>query len=232
MTARAMDIGGIARPGEIDAIFFDFDGVLAESNEVKIEAFRRLYEPYGQDVVTEVIERHVQQEGVSRVVKLESFHRDLLGIELDEGGLADLAQTFSDLVEDAVVACHAVPGAIAALDVWAAHCPLFVVSGTPQDELRRIIGRRGMEGYFQTVYGSPRKKPDIVGEKLGDLGVDAARALFVGDSLTDYDCARDVGTHFLGRVPAWRTSRFPNGTVVVEDMWPLAQAGGGEGAGG
>ena len=26
MTARAMDIGGIARPGEIDAIFFDFDG--------------------------------------------------------------------------------------------------------------------------------------------------------------------------------------------------------------
>ena len=231
MTARAVDIDGIASSGEIDAVFFDFDGVLVESNEVKIDAFRRLYEPYGADVVAEVVERHVQQEGISRVVKLETFHRDLLGIDLDDTGLAELARAFADMVEDAVVACDAVPGAMAALDTWAAHCPLFVVSGTPQDELRRIIGRRGMEGYFQTVYGSPRKKPDIVSEKLGELGTEAGRVLFVGDSLTDYDCARDVGTHFLGRVPAWRKSRFPDGTIVVEDMWPLARAGGGKGAG-
>tara|TARA_R110000796_G_scaffold58487_3_gene135136 strand:- start:454 stop:1164 length:711 start_codon:yes stop_codon:yes gene_type:complete len=213
-------------PRDIDAVFFDFDGVLVESNEVKIEAFRRLYEPFGNDVVEKVIAEHVRHEGVSRVVKLERFHREFLGIALDDDGLADLAQTYSEMVEDVVVACEAVPGAVEALDAWAGHCPLYVVSGTPQDELRRIANRRGLDGYFQTVFGSPRVKPDIVGDELARIGVAAERVLFVGDSLTDYDCAMVVGTRFLGRVPAWRESRFPDGTAVARDMWPLALAGG------
>ena len=213
-------------PRDIDAVFFDFDGVLVESNEVKIDAFRRLYEPFGTDVVDQVIAEHVRHEGVSRVVKLERFHREFLGIVLDEDGLADLAQTYSEMVEDVVVACDAVPGAVEALDVWAKHCPLYVVSGTPQDELRRIAQRRGLDGYFATVFGSPRVKPDIVGDELSRIGVQADRVLFVGDSLTDYDCAVAVGTRFLGRVPPWRQSRFPDDTEVAPDMWSLALAGG------
>lgn len=213
-------------PRDIDAVFFDFDGVLVESNEVKIEAFRRLYEPFGTDVVDQVIAEHVRHEGVSRVVKLERFHREFLGIVLDEDGLADLAQTYSEMVEDVVVACEAVPGAVEALDTWAKHCPLYVVSGTPQDELRRIAQRRGLDGYFATVFGSPRVKPDIVGDELSRIGVQADRVLFVGDSLTDYDCAVTVGTRFLGRVPPWRQSRFPDDTEVTPDMWSLALAGG------
>jgi HAD superfamily hydrolase (TIGR01549 family) len=213
-------------PRDIDAVFFDFDGVLVESNEVKIDAFRRLYEPYGAEVVEQVIREHVRHEGVSRVVKLERFHRELLGIDLDEDGLAALAQTYSEMVEDAVVECAPVPGALEALEAWAGHCPLYVVSGTPQDELRRIATRRGLDGFFEIVFGSPRVKPDIVGDELSRTGIAADRVLFVGDSLTDFDCAQAVGTRFLGRVPAWRESRFPEGTVVVEDMWPLAHAGG------
>ena len=217
-------------PRDIDAVFFDFDGVIVESNEVKIDAFRQLYAPYGEDVVTKVLDEHVRHEGVSRVVKLERFHREFLGITLDDGGLADLAEVYSGMVEDAVVACDGVPGALEALDAWSGKCPLYVVSGTPQDELRRITERRGLSGYFETVFGSPRVKPDIVGEELARIGVSADRALFVGDSMTDFDCAQVVGTRFLGRVPAWRESRFPEGSQVVEDMWPLAVAGGHAGA--
>ncbi len=225
MTAGAPTAADID-PRDIDAVFFDFDGVLVESNEVKIDAFRRLYEPFGAEVVERVIAEHIRHEGVSRVVKLERFHREFLNITLDDDGLAELAETYSNMVEDVVVACDAVPGAVAALDAWANHCPLYVVSGTPQDELRRIAKRRGLDGYFSTVFGSPRVKPDIVGDELSRIGVQADRVLFVGDSITDYDCAVAVGTRFLGRVPAWRESRFPDGTEVASDMWPLALAGG------
>jgi phosphoglycolate phosphatase-like HAD superfamily hydrolase len=221
-SASAADVD----PRDIDAVFFDFDGVLVESNEVKIDAFRRLYEPFGNDVVERVIAEHIRHEGVSRVVKLERFHREFLGVTLDAAELADLAETYSTMVEDVVVACDAVPGAQEALEAWSGRCPLYVVSGTPQDELRRIAARRGMDGYFATVFGSPRVKPDIVGDELRRIGVAADRVLFVGDSLTDFDCAVAVGTRFLGRVPAWRESRFPDGTEVAEDMWPLALAGG------
>lgn len=211
-------------PHDIGVIFFDFDGVIVESNEVKIEAFRDIYAPYGEDVVARVLEEHVRQEGVSRVVKLERFHREFLGITLDKAALADLAARYCSLVEEKVVACAAVPGARDALQAWQARCPLYVVSGTPQEELRRITQRRGLAGHFRDVYGSPRVKTDIIGGALADLGVAPERALVVGDSLTDYNAAMAVGARFLGRVPAWRESRFPAGTAVAEDLWPLARA--------
>lgn len=213
-------------PAGIDAVFFDFDGVIVESNEVKIEAFRRIYEPYGDEVVEKVLAEHVRQEGVSRVVKLERFHRDYLGIELDAAGLAELADRYCALVEEAVVAVAEVPGARAALAAWRDRCPLYVVSGTPEDELRRIARRRGLDGYFRAVFGSPRRKTDIISAVLAETGVAPDRTLFVGDSRTDYDAAKAVGARFLGRVPAWRESCFPEGTDVAEDMWPLAQAAG------
>lgn len=215
------DLGDLTT--DLDVIFFDFDGVLVESNEVKIAAFHRLYAPYGEDVVTKVLAEHVRHEGVSRVVKLERFHREFLDIHLDETALADLAEQYSAMVEDAVVACDAVPGAMDALAAWHGHCLLYVVSGTPQDELRRIAGRRAMSGYFDIVFGSPRVKPDIVRTVLYEREIAPHRALFVGDSMTDYDAAQATGARFLGRVPAWRKSHFPADTLVVEDMHPLAQ---------
>ena len=208
----------------IEIIFFDFDGVLVESNEVKIDAFRRLYEPHGQEIVEKVLKEHVRHEGISRVVKLERFHRDLLNIELDETGLAELAEIYSGMVEDAVCSCDPVPGSLDAIAAWRERCPLYVVSGTPQDELRRIADHRGMTDWFAQVYGSPRLKADIVGEVLSERGVTPDKALFVGDSLTDYDAAQATGTHFLGRVAPWRNSPFPEGTKIAEDLQPLAGA--------
>ena len=138
MTAPVETLAADIRPQDIDAVFFDFDGVIVESNEVKVEAFRRMYEPYGAGVVEQVVAEHLRHEGVSRVVKLRRFHSEFLGIELDDDGLAELAQAYSEMVEDVVVGCDGVPGAVEALEAWAGHCPLYVVSGTPQEELRRI----------------------------------------------------------------------------------------------
>ncbi|MEK9671136.1 MAG: HAD family hydrolase [Rhodospirillaceae bacterium] len=209
---------------EIEVIFFDFDGVILESNEVKIDAFKHMYAPYGEDVVKRVLQEHVRHEGVSRVVKLERFHREFLGIKLDPAGLDGLAQEYSNLVEDVVCGVDPVPGAMDMLAAWLDRAPMYVVSGTPQDELRRITDRRGLSGYFTAVFGSPRVKTDIVGTVLGEIGIAPARALFVGDSMTDHDAARAVGARFLGRVPGWRKNCFPDGTTVVEDMRPMIRA--------
>ena len=53
----------------IKAIIFDFDGVIAESVNVKTEAFASLYEPYGKDVVNKVEQHHLANGGVSRFEK-------------------------------------------------------------------------------------------------------------------------------------------------------------------
>lgn len=213
---------GAALPGFIEVIFYDFDGVLVESNQVKADAFRRLYAEHGDDVADKVVAEHIRQEGVPRGVKIRQFHKEFLGIELSDAAHAELAETFSAMVEDAVVACDPVPGAMQALGIPGDRRQ-YVVSGTPEDELRRIVAARGMEDHFEGVYGSPRSKGEIVRELLDRLGQAPERALFVGDATADYEAARETGVPFLGRVAEWRDSPFPPGTPVVRDLWPLAR---------
>ena len=40
----------------VNAIIFDFDGVVLESLNVKKNAFKKLYEPYGSDISKRVVE--------------------------------------------------------------------------------------------------------------------------------------------------------------------------------
>ena len=39
----------------VNAIIFDFDGVILESLNVKTNAFKKLYEPYGSDISKKVV---------------------------------------------------------------------------------------------------------------------------------------------------------------------------------
>ena len=93
-----------------EAVLFDFDGVIVESADIKTEAFRLLYAPYGQDVVAAAVAHHLAHGGVSRRKKIRHCHRVLLGIELERGELDALCHRFSQLVEDQVVAAPMVAG--------------------------------------------------------------------------------------------------------------------------
>lgn len=204
-----------------DAVFFDFDGVLAESSNIKTVAFVEMYKQYGPDVVDNVVAHHLEHGGISRRQKIRHCHKTFLGIEVTSDEMAVLGRRFSTLVEDAVVAADWVAGAKAFLDTHCGHLPMFVISGTPQEELRRITARRGMDGYFVSVRGSPPVKEPIIEELLAEHGLLRGRVLFVGDTMTDYRAATATGLPFLGRVPPGEESPFPDGTTLVADLTGL-----------
>ncbi len=204
-----------------DAIFFDFDGVLVESTDIKIRAFRRLYQDHGDEVVEAVVAHHVHHGGVSRRKKIRYCHKQLLGIRLTESELDDLARQFSNLVVSEVVACDDVPGSKALLDRLTGHVPLFVISGTPHEELVHIVEHRGMPGHFVEVRGSPPSKVPHIRELLDRHGLKAERVLFVGDAMTDYNAATNCGLAFLGRVHDGHPNPFPPGTATVSNLTGL-----------
>ena len=204
-----------------DAVFFDFDGVLAESSNIKTVAFVEMYKEYGPDVVDKVVAHHMEHGGISRRQKIRYCHKTYLGIEVSSDEMAVLGRRFSTLVEDAVVAADWVAGAKAFLDSHCGRLPMFVISGTPQEELRRITARRGMDGYFVAVRGSPPVKEPIIEELLAEHGLERGRVLFVGDTMTDYRAANATGLPFLGRVPPGEESPFPDGTTLVADLTGL-----------
>lgn len=204
-----------------DAIVFDFDGVLVQSVDIKTRAFAALYEPYGADVVRRVVAWHLEHGGVSRNDKFRHFHRAFLNRELPVEEEARLATCFSALVEEAVVAAAWVPGAHEFLETHASSLSLFIASGTPEEELRRIIDRRAMTRYFAGVGGTPRYKGEILRGFLARCGIPPDRMLMVGDAMTDYAGAAEESVPFLG-VALTGVNPFPPGVPVLPDLKMLA----------
>jgi beta-phosphoglucomutase-like phosphatase (HAD superfamily) len=183
------------------AFFFDFDGVLADSVEVKTRAFAQLFAPFGPEIAAKVVEHHRRYSGVTRVEKFRHYYQEFLGRALDEAGLADLCSRFARLVVGEVVAAPEIFGAEAFLHRWAAQLPCFVVSATPEEEIRKIVRRRGWSDYFEEVKGAPQSKKENLASLLGRHQLMPGRCLFFGDAESDYRAAQACGVHFLGILP-------------------------------
>ena len=207
----------------LDAVLFDFDGVVLESADLKTEAFRLLFADH-PDHLEAILALHQRHAGLSRLVKFEMIHRDILGRPLPAAERDDLARRFAELVVEQVLACPMVAGAETVLRTLAPRLPLAVVSGTPETELREIVARRGLTPYFRGVHGSPRGKTGIIADLLARHGWRPERVVMVGDAIADHEAAAAHGLAFVGRVPAGRPSPFPAGTRLVADMTTLARA--------
>ncbi len=206
----------------LGAVFFDFDGVLVESTVIKNQAFLELYAPYGADVLDQVLAHHAAHEGISRFDKIRHCHREYLGQTLGDEELAELSDRYSKLVEAAVVECPPVAGSLEFLDAVHGRLPVFVVSGTPEDELRRIVAARRIGHLLTAVYGSPTKKDVIIRSVLAAQGLAAAETVFVGDAMTDYRAAEATGMPFVGRLVDRARNPFPDGTQTLADLSDLA----------
>ena len=57
-------------------IIFDYDGTIADSINIKTEAFAELYQPYGETIVNKVVEYHLKNGGTSRFDKIKFFHKE------------------------------------------------------------------------------------------------------------------------------------------------------------
>ena len=77
------------------------------------------------------------------------------------------------------------------------HIFLFVASGTPETELREIIKLRSMKQYFESVYGSPSTKKEILKRIIAEYQCPPEKILMVGDSPADFEGAKEAGAEFI-----------------------------------
>lgn len=207
----------------VQAVFFDFDGVILDTADIKTEAFGELYRDHGPEFAARVLDYHVRHGGISRVVKIRVFEREWLGRPADEAREAVLVQRYARLVLDKVLAAPPMPGALETLEALRGRLPLFVVSATPQPELRQICDDRDLTRLFTEIHGSPRIKTEIIAGACADHGLDPTACLMVGDATTDHDAAAALGMAFVGIVPPGGRNLFPPGTRLRPDLVGLAE---------
>lgn len=208
------------------AVVFDFDGVLAESMDVKKEAFARLFAHEGEDVVRQFVAYHETYAGRSRYEKIRYCYREILKRPLSEEEFQRACDRFAILVVEGVVAAPWVPGALDVLDVCQKRSHLlFLISATPQDEMCHIAERRGISSYFREILGSPKEKEDHLSYIVAQYRLDPNEVLYIGDAERDYDAAKVVGVTFIARATTkhfrslWIKEKIP----MLEDLTTLVQ---------
>jgi len=192
--ARAIDLIKSKR-----LLIFDFDGVLADSVEVKTEAFAEVYKAYGSDVIKDVVAHHRNNGGMSRFDKFKHYHNTFLQQNIDIQSLNELSELFSQIVVDKVIKS----AEIAHIGKFLEQCCerghlLAVNSAAPTAEVIKIINARGLWGVFNEIYGSPGSKIDNFKAIKRDLSVDFNDCVFFGDASADFNAAHSVGMEFIG----------------------------------
>lgn len=203
--------------------FFDFDGVVLESGNIKTEAFLELYDGLG--ISKQVKKHHLENQGVSRYDKFRWIAENLLGKEYsDEMGI-ELGIQFSKLVKAKVIAAPFVQGFEKLIkylnEKTDSYC--VIASGTPQNELAEIVQERRLSKYFHEVYGSPKTKDQIVLEVTKRKEFEPRQCLFFGDASTDYEAAEATGLDFYARLSSelkdfWAGVDYKFGTLDFEEI--------------
>ncbi|PKN70930.1 MAG: HAD family hydrolase [Deltaproteobacteria bacterium HGW-Deltaproteobacteria-12] len=202
-------------------IFWDFDGVIKDSVDIKTHAFVQLFQPYGPYVAERVLKHHEANGGMSRFDKLPLYLR-WAGEEPTEDRVKELCEKFSKAVLQSVIDAPWVPGAQEYIRTNP-HLQIFVlVSATPQEEIEKIIQALGLAGSFAAVFGAPTSKKEAIRLTLSRYKIPPHQCLMIGDAIADWDAAMANEVPFLLRRHGTNEKVFENYTGnSVEDFTAL-----------
>jgi len=179
-------------------IFWDFDGVIKESVNVKTLAYERLFLPYGIEIASRVRHHHLDNGGVSRFDKIP-LYLEWSGETPNSEKIELLCNKFSQKVVQAVIDSPWVPGIRDYLLKHYVDQQFVLVSATPEDEIKQILESLGLSHCFQQIFGSPTKKDHAIEVMLKRLSCLPHDALTIGDSESDLLAAQANGVPFLLR---------------------------------
>ena len=183
---------------EKELIFWDFDGVIKESDVCKAIAYESLFLPYGQDVSMQVRRHHDLNGGMSRFDKLPIYLK-WAGLTATQSLVNEFCNKFSELVYRTVIDSPAVPGVTEYLEGNYKRQYFVLITATPQGEIEKILEELNLSHYFREIYGSPCLKSEVVRNTILRLKVASSDALVVGDSEVDYQAAIKNNVPFILR---------------------------------
>lgn len=213
------DVAPLPKPPR--ALLLDFDGVILQSAALKSRAFADLYADADAGVRAAIQAYADRHGGVTRRDKIVHFERAFFGRSGDAAEVDELTAAFGARVFDAVVESAFVPGAMRLLELAHGKADLHLISGTPHDELVEIVAHRGLKKFFASVTGAPPGKRETFARLLATHAYAPQRTIAVGDSLTEYHAACELGVPFLAVVAEASSTRFPSGVPAVATLEPV-----------
>jgi len=204
----------------LKGIIFDFDGVIVESVGVKADGFKKIYEPYGKEIVLKVLQHHSENGGISRYEKFRYYHKKFLGIKLNDAEMNMLSIDFSNFVVKQIINAPYVKGALEFLKNNRKKYNFFISTGTPQNEIEKITKKRKIDHFFKLIFGSPTKKVIHIDSIIKNMNLKDDDLIFIGDSIQDKIASDQMNLSFIARIEG-KNTQLLNEKYQINDLTEL-----------
>jgi beta-phosphoglucomutase-like phosphatase (HAD superfamily) len=144
-------------------ILFDCDGVVLNSNFLKIEAYRLTALEFGasKEDAMRLVNHHIEFTGISRNIKFAYFLENILKKPVDESSMNHLLRQLNIEVERLLENCDIAEG-LEKLREKTKQAHWMIVSGGDQEEIIRLFSRKSLLKYFDVgIFGSTYSKEEI-----------------------------------------------------------------------
>ncbi len=185
----------------ISVIFWDFDGVLLRSNEVRERGFTEVLTDFPAEQVDQLLAFHKENGGLSRYVKFRYFFESVRGEELSEEKLNWYAKAFSEIMREALIdPTLLIKSTNEFVRVNSHLYDMHIVSGSDQMELRFLCDSLGLSRFFISIHGSPTPKCKLVENLMRKYRYETDKCLLIGDAINDYEAAKknNIGFQAFG----------------------------------
>jgi phosphoglycolate phosphatase-like HAD superfamily hydrolase len=195
-------------------IIWDFDGVIALTDEIRELGFVSSLSEFQKEKVDLLIEYHRANGGLSRYAKFKYFFENISALPNGKS-IEDYLDFFSQIMRKELFdrAILNLPVLDFIIDYEGQQ---YIASGSDQKELRDLCVFLGIDGYFNGIFGSPIPKNELVQSLIVATGKKRENFVLVGDSINDHEAAIVNGINFVGYSKDFNIVRLSN--FLLKDL--------------
>lgn len=149
---------------EYEVYIFDCDGVILDSNQLKIEAMENALAAHfsAQDPIAECVNYFRHNFGKSRFHHIAHFLNVILDIKEEQKDKLEqlILADFSKQCRTLYLSAELTPGFMVFLEQCKGK--RYIASGSEQSELRDVFFRRCLDIHFDGIFGSPTPKAELI----------------------------------------------------------------------
>ena len=214
----------------LQAVIFDFDGVIADSEPLHFRAFQQALAEDGLELASK--EYYARYLGYDDVGMFQAFGEDH-GVPMDAARVSTLVSRKGIKLQAMLNAGSVLfPGAVDFVRAAASAVPIAIASGALRHEIQEVIDAAGVADLFAAIVASgdtPQSKPSpepyrLAFERLQDATgatLDPQRCVAIEDSRWGLESARGAGLRCVGVTNSYPADELTGAELVVSSLQAL-----------
>ena len=211
----------------LQAVFFDFDGVIADSEPLHLRAYQQVLQGDGIDLTK--ADYYARYLGYDDVGLFEALARDRrIAVTADK--VDHWVSAKSRVVEEMLSSGSVLfPGAAACVEMLAERVPLAVASGALEPEIEIVLQHAGLRSFFTAIASASdgvrgKPAPDLyllAMAKLRDRltrAFDPAACIAIEDSHWGLEAARRAGLRCVAVTHTYPAADLGTADLVVDAL--------------